>query len=89
MRTELVKSTSRTGSGVGWGIEMRTVESLIEELKKFPGGAYCFGYSGEMGGVIIRKDITGWRQIGTIDCGETDDDESNIPAEIDVPPAVL
>ncbi len=61
---------------------MRTVKSLIEELQKFPPGATCFAYEGEVSGLIVNYGnqylINGAivpYQIGTIHCGEGDRDE--------------
>ena len=58
---------------------MKTVEKTIEELKKFPLNAGCYGYEGEATGLGIKtKD----GKYGFIYCGETDQDEDNLETEI-------
>ena len=40
---------------------MRTVKSLIEELKKFPDDAQCFAYEGEVSGLVITHFASHYR----------------------------
>ena len=41
---------------------MRTVENMIEELKKFPKDAMCYGYEGESTGlgIMVNKRTIGF-----------------------------
>ena len=45
---------------------MRTVRSLIEELSRFPDGAICHAYEGEISGIVIQY----LGQSGVIHCGD-------------------
>lgn len=39
---------------------MKTVKELIEELKKFPEDALCYGYEGECVGISIETKDERW-----------------------------
>lgn len=54
---------------------MRTVKSLIEELKKFPDDAVCFAYEGEVIGIVIERPGRRMQKQGVIYCSERDRDE--------------
>ena len=56
---------------------MKTVAKMIEELKKFPMNAGCYGYQGECYGLGIYKDGS----YGFIPCGETKENEDHLEAE--------
>ena len=57
---------------------MKTVEKMIEELKKFPLNAGCYGYEGEATGLGIKtKD----GKYGFIHCGENDKNEDDLKTE--------
>lgn len=49
---------------------MRTVESLIEELKKFPPDAKCRAYEGEIIGLIISVPGLPLGGAGIIHCDD-------------------
>jgi len=56
---------------------MKTVEKMIEELKKFPMDAGCYGYEGEACGLGVKsKD-----KYGFIFCGETDENQNDLSSE--------
>jgi len=56
---------------------MKTVEKMIEELKKFPMDAECYGYEGEQSGLGITKNGLN----GFIFCGETNQNDNDLPSE--------
>jgi hypothetical protein len=57
---------------------MRTVESMIKELKKFPKDAMCYGYEGEYVGLgIVYKN-----HYGFIRASEGDKIQDSISAEL-------
>ena len=50
---------------------------MIEELKKFPPNAKCYGYSGETCGLgIVYKE-----KYGFIPCSELDENDDNCKTE--------
>lgn len=65
---------------------MRTVKSMIEELRKFPDDAMCYAYSGEFEGLVVKdptpdvhpfgeRAVYRRRTIGVIFCGESSNDK--------------
>jgi len=52
---------------------MRSVSSLIEELKKFPPDSICYAYEGEITGIVIvdKED----RELGYITTSESGEEE--------------
>lgn len=52
---------------------MRTVKSLIEELRKFPEDAECYAYEGEAFGVVIQR--KGYLDQGFVHCSGYRDHE--------------
>lgn len=51
--------------------EMRTVQSLKDELDKFPPDALCYAYDGEIRGVVVVT-AAGNAELGWVHCGEGD-----------------
>ena len=60
---------------------MRTVESLIRELQKFPPLAMCKAFEGEETGIVVRDRVTG-DEAGFVPASMHDVDESHEPAHI-------
>lgn len=55
---------------------MRTVESLITELQKFPPQAKCYAYEGEVIGIVINPPSRNPGDTqGVIFCAEGDGEE--------------
>lgn len=62
---------------------MRTVEKLIDELKKFPNEAVCYAYEGEGCGIVVE--MPGTRPFspqGFIPCGEGVESKDEPPSEL-------
>jgi hypothetical protein len=67
-------ATTAVVAGEGCGFEsrglcfMRTVQSLRDELAKFPADALCYAYEGEVTGVVVVRAEPKRQELGCVVC---------------------